>query len=35
MVKLEQLLNAERGLDTAGWLLGWLEARMEGRTGGV
>jgi DNA primase len=34
-VKLEQLLNAERGLDTAGWLLGWLEARMEGRTGGV
>jgi DNA primase len=34
-LKLELLLNSERGLDTAGWLLGWLEARTEGRTGGV
>jgi len=34
-VRMEQLRNAEQGLDTAGWLLGWLEARMEARTGGV
>jgi DNA primase len=34
-VQMEQLLTAERGLDNAGWLLGWLEARMEARTGGV
>jgi DNA primase len=34
-VRMEQLRNAEHGLDTAGWLLGWLEARMEARTGGV
>ena len=27
--------TSERGLDAAGWLLGWLEARMEARTGGV
>ena len=27
--------TSERGLDVAGWLLGWLEGRMEARTGGV
>ncbi len=32
---MEKLRNAEQGLETAGWLLGWLEARMEARTGGV
>jgi DNA primase len=34
-VRMEELRTAERGLDAAGWLLGWLEARMEARTGGV
>jgi DNA primase len=34
-VKMEQLRDAEEGLETAGWLLGWLEARLEARTGGV
>jgi hypothetical protein len=34
-VKMEELRTSERGLDAAGWLLGWLEARMEARTGGV
>ncbi len=34
-VRAEQLQNSETGLDTAGWLLGWLEERMEARTGGV
>jgi DNA primase len=33
--ELETLLTAERGLDAAGWLLGWLQERMEARTGGV
>lgn len=34
-VNLEELERSERGLDVAGWLLGWLEGRMEARTGGV
>ena len=34
-VQMEKLRNAEQGLETAGWLLGWLEARTEARTGGV
>ena len=34
-VQMERLRNAEQGLETAGWLLGWLEARTEARTGGV
>ncbi len=34
-VQMEQLRMAERGLDNAPWLLGWLQARMEARTGGV
>jgi DNA primase len=34
-VKMERLRDAEDGLETAGWLLGWLEARLEARTGGV
>jgi DNA primase len=34
-VKMEQLRDSEEGLETAGWLLGWLEARLEARTGGV
>jgi DNA primase len=34
-VRLEELERSEQGLDAAGWLLGWLEGRMEARTGGV
>ncbi len=34
-VRLEELETSERGLDAAGWLLGWLEGRMEARIGGV
>jgi DNA primase len=34
-VRMERLRDAETGLDTAGWLLVWLRARMEARTGGV
>jgi DNA primase len=34
-VQMEKLRNAEEGLETAGWLLGWLEARTEARTGGI
>lgn len=34
-VQMERLRNDEQGLETAGWLLGWLEARTEARTGGV
>ncbi len=34
-VQMERLRNGEQGLETAGWLLGWLEARTEARTGGV
>ena len=34
-VQMERLRDAEQGLDTAGWLLAWLEARTEARTGGV
>lgn len=34
-VQMEALTTSERGLDAAGWLLGWLEGRMEARTGGA
>jgi DNA primase len=33
-VRMEELRNDERGLEAAGWLLGWLEGRMEARTSG-
>ncbi len=33
-VRMEQLRDDEQGLDAAGWLLGWLEERMESRAGG-
>ena len=33
-VKMEELRTSDRGLDTAGWLLGWLEGRLEERAGG-
>ncbi len=32
-VSMEELHLAERGLEAAGWLLGWLERRSEGRGG--
>jgi DNA primase len=34
-VKMEELRTSDRGLDAAGWLLGWLQDRMEARTGGA
>ena len=33
-VRMEQLSDGSVGLDAAGWLLGWLEGRMEARAGG-
>ena len=33
-VRMEALSDGSLGADEAGWLLGWLEARMEARTGG-
>ena len=33
-VRMEELRNDDRGLEAAGWLLGWLEGRMEARTSG-
>ena len=33
-VRMEQMRDDELGLDAAGWLLGWLEQRMETRAGG-
>jgi DNA primase len=33
-VRMEELSNGSVGLDAAGWLLGWLEGRMEARAGG-
>ena len=33
-VRMEELSDGALGLDAAGWLLGWLEGRMEARTGG-
>ncbi len=33
-VRMEQMRDDELGLDAAGWLLGWLEQRMESRAGG-
>lgn len=33
-VRMEQLNEDAAGLDAAGWLLGWLEGRMEARAGG-
>ncbi len=33
-VRMEQLRDDELGLDAAGWLLGWLEQRMDTRAGG-
>ena len=33
-VRMEQLSDGALGLDAAGWLLGWLEGRMEARAGG-
>ncbi len=33
-VRMEQLSDGALGLDAAGWLLGWLEGRMEARTVG-
>ncbi len=35
LVQMEALRTSERGLDAAGWLLGWLQGRMEARTGGA
>jgi len=33
-VRMEELSDGALGLDAAGWLLGWLEGRMEARAGG-
>jgi DNA primase len=33
-VRMEALRDDELGLEAAGWLLGWLEGRMEARAGG-
>ena len=33
-VRMEALSDGSLGLDEAGWLLGWLEGRMEARAGG-
>ena len=33
-VRMEELSEGSLGLDEAGWLLGWLEGRMEARAGG-
>jgi DNA primase len=33
-VRMEELSDGSLGLDAAGWLLGWLEGRMEARAGG-
>lgn len=33
-VRMEALSDGSLGADEAGWLLGWLEGRMEARTGG-
>ena len=34
-VRMEELNDGALGLDAAAWLLGWLETRMEERTGGA
>ena len=33
-VRMEALSDGSLGPDEAGWLLGWLEGRMEARAGG-
>jgi DNA primase len=33
-VRMEELSDGALGLESAGWLLGWLEGRMEARAGG-